>query len=74
MSERHYKRGMLRVGTKCPTPDADGYCDCEYDGHHARLAGLANLPHSCGEWIIGDREAVLDLIRDLEEALRQVKP
>ena len=33
-------------------------------------AGVAYLPHSCDEWVVGGAEEVRSLIGDLEELLR----
>ena len=39
------------------------------DGEVHRLDGKAWLPHSCDEWVIGGREEVEALIKDLQALL-----
>jgi hypothetical protein len=66
-----YEKGMAGVVTPpCEHYQEHVWCDCR-ETHGGRFIGVKNigevfLPHSCDEWIIGDKEALQDLIDDLQ--------
>ena len=58
-----YKQGDLRTAT-----DRDEIRDARSDDKRIPQ-GMAYLPHSCDEWVIGGRNEVEALIGDLKKAL-----
>ena len=57
-----YKKGEIEVVWP-PETVSDSRDDYEH------WSGVAYLPHSCDQWIIGGRQQIKDMISDLEEAL-----
>lgn len=76
-----YESGLLKVlDPPCDTMDGEGDCDDWDHKHKIRDSRSGNgwymvpdfcvyLPHSCDEWVIGGKEEVEALIRDLQAVL-----
>jgi hypothetical protein len=64
----------------CAGIGENGFCDEHWESgpkSDARSGGLvkgpvAYLDHSCDEWIIGGVEQIREMIRDLEQALKEI--
>lgn len=56
-----YEKGDVKVGRKADTRTEN------YD----HVDGVY-LPHSCDSWVIGGKQQVLDMIEDLQEALKKL--
>jgi adenosine/AMP kinase len=73
-----YKQGEVKL--TIPMCEAGEDCEEQYydDDHKHKIgneteraigAGVAFLPHSCDEWVIGSSEQIKDLINDLMRTL-----
>ncbi len=72
-----YKKGSIKiVEPVCEHYKQEGWC---IEDHKHQLYGtkegepVAYLPHSCDEWVIGGEKEILQLIEDLQEALKRLK-
>lgn len=79
-----YEPGLLKVlDPPCSTMDSEGLCD-DFEHKHELTDSRSDvdyvipdfcvyLPHSCNEWIIGGKEEVEALIRDLQAVIDNVR-
>lgn len=70
-----YKKGDVKL-TKA-AEDKDPYVvqpnfDARTEDYDHVGAGIAFLPHSCQEWVIGGKEQIQDLIEDLQALLKEL--
>ncbi len=74
--EHGYAHGELKINRQhtvsVRTMDNDGYPHFGFEPVEFE-APVAELPHSCDEWVIGGPNHIRTLIADLEKALKEME-
>lgn len=64
-----YHKGIIQIEEVSYDANEDDGYDETYKFYNKKAI---SLPHSCGEWIIGGKEEALQMIDDLNEAIKNL--